>query len=448
MRPAPLCRLAALAAALLPALPAPAAQPPLLADAHVSAAQPAINFGGLPTLNVGGGATGLLRFDLATLPAGTTAAKVVKASLVLYVNRVGTPGAVELQAVNAPWSEAGVTAGTLPPLSGAGSGPLLPVAAAGQYLSVDVTALVKQWVGNPASNFGLAITPALAAPATVAFFDSKENTATGHVAQLDITLADQGAKGDPGPPGLPGLPGATGATGPKGDKGEPGPVGATGPAGPQGPQGVQGPPGPASGIVATVDMQFSQDDRQSWTRVANLGDDTCVNNIPLGFTYTGFGASTPTVSVSSNGILFLGQNCSIAFGNQALPWAGTNDAALFFFWDDLQAFDADQYLEYATLGNAPGRVFNLYYRMRLHDRTICSTNAINVMVSVHEASGLVKATYSGMSGCPSMRGASATLGMQTANLPGVGRKAFMVGFNSPVLDDNASRQTMSFHPPN
>ena len=448
MRPALVLGLAVLAATLLPAPPATAAQPPLLADAHVSAAQPTLNQGALPTLNVGGGATALLRFDLSGLPAGTTAAKVVKATLVLYVGRVGTPGAVELQAVNAGWTESGVTQATLPPLAGAGSGPVLPVAAAGQFVSADLTAQVRQWVGNPGANFGLAISPALAAPGTVVFFDSKENTATGHVALLDITLADQGAKGDPGPPGLPGATGATGATGPKGDRGDTGPVGATGPVGPQGPQGVQGPPGPASGIVATVDMQFSQDDRNSWTRVSSLGDDTCVNNIPLGFTYTGFGANTGTVSVSSNGILFLGQNCSISFGNQALPWPGTNDAALFFFWDDLQAFDADQFLEYATFGNAPGRVFNLYYRMRLHDRTICGTNVVNVMVSVHETSGLVKATYSGMSGCASIRGASATLGFQTANLPGVGRKAFMVGFNSPVLDDNASRQTMSFHPPN
>ena len=74
---------------------------PLTADSHVSTLLPAINFGGLPTLNVGGGSTALLRFDLAPLPAGTTAAKVVKATLVLFVNRVGTAGAVELQTVNA-----------------------------------------------------------------------------------------------------------------------------------------------------------------------------------------------------------------------------------------------------------------------------------------------------------------------------------------------------------
>jgi hypothetical protein len=63
---------------------------------------------------------------------------------------------------------------------------------------VDVTAQARQWVSNPGSNFGLALAPAPSAPGTVAFFDSKENTATGHVARLDLTLSDQGPQGLPG----------------------------------------------------------------------------------------------------------------------------------------------------------------------------------------------------------------------------------------------------------
>ena len=433
--------------AWLTAGPALALDAPLVADAYTSAAQPSINFGSLPNVNVGGGAFGLLRFDLGTLPAGATAAKVIKATLVLYVNRVGTAGAIDLHPVNGAWTEGTVTASSLPP-SGGNSLFGLPLPAAGSYMAVDVTPQVKSWVTNPATNFGWALAPALSAPATVAFFDSKENTATGHVARLDITLADQGPKGDPGPPGLPGIPGLPGSAGPKGDPGPAGPQGLQGVQGLQGLQGIQGPPGPASGIVATVDMQFNQASRSGWTRVETMSDDTCANNIPLGFTYTGFGANTTVVSVSSNGILFLGNNCSIAFTNQALPWAGTSNAALFFFWDDLQDFGTGEFIEYATFGTAPGRVFNLYFRARLHDQTRCGPDAVNVMISVHETSGLVKATYSGMTNCAAMRGAGATLGFQTANIPGTGRKAFMVGYNTPVLDNSASRQTMSFHPPN
>lgn len=259
-------------AAAVAAGPALALDAPVAADAYVSTSLPANNFGAQPTLNVGGGATSLLRFDLRTLPAAVTAAKVTKATLVLYVNRVGSPGAVDLHPVNGDWSEAGVTAPTLPAYGGS-SLYSLPVPAAGNYLAVDVTAQVKSWVNNPGTNFGWALAPALSAPATVAFFDSKENTATGHVARLDITLADQGPKGETGPAGPKGdtgpagmkgeagpqgpmgLQGPIGPIGPIGPKGDTGPVGMKGEAGPQGPmgpQGVRGDTGPmgASGVVS------------------------------------------------------------------------------------------------------------------------------------------------------------------------------------------------------
>lgn len=190
-------------------------------------------------------------------------------------------------------------------------------------------------------------------------------------------------------------------------------------------------------------MQHSIDDRTGWVHTENLGDDTCSTNIPLGFTYNGFGASVTTVSVSSNGVLFLGNNCNVSWTNATLPSFLSPDPALFFFWDDLQDFGSGEYFEYTTQGTAPGRVFNLYFRMRFHDPA-CGADPIQVMVSIHETSGLIKAVYSGFSTCANVRGASATLGMQTAG----GAKAFLVGYNSPVLDDNGGQQFMSFHPPN
>ena len=53
--------------------------------------------------------------------------------------------------------------------------------------------------------------------------------------------------------------------------------------------------------------------------VETLGDDNCWTNIPLGFTFNGFGASVAAISVSTNGVLFFGQNCSTAFFNSSLP---------------------------------------------------------------------------------------------------------------------------------
>src|SRR5271166_1508368 len=58
------------------------------ADAYVNSASPATNYGGLSNLYVGNGGTALIQFDLTSLPAGTTAAQIGKATLTIYVNRI------------------------------------------------------------------------------------------------------------------------------------------------------------------------------------------------------------------------------------------------------------------------------------------------------------------------------------------------------------------------
>ena len=77
----------------------------LVADAHVNSALPAVNSGAISNLNVGGGYTALLQFDLSTLPAGTTAAQVSKAMLRLYCNRMDTAGLVSVQPVSGTWGD-------------------------------------------------------------------------------------------------------------------------------------------------------------------------------------------------------------------------------------------------------------------------------------------------------------------------------------------------------
>ncbi|HEX2836952.1 MAG TPA: hypothetical protein VHN77_02370 [Phycisphaerales bacterium] len=253
-----------------------------------------------------------------------------------------------------------------------------------------------------------------------------------------------GATGAQGLQGAQGPQGATGATGPQGAQGPQGMTGATGATGAQGPQGAAGPQGPAGpvGTVVSVDAQFSQNDRVGWTHVEALGDDTCFPSIPLGFTFTGWGNPVSSVSVSSNGCLYFGNLCSTSFTNTALPTAITTNPVLAFFWDDLFDYGANEYLEYATFGTAPGRVFNLYFRNRLLS-SACGTDAVNVMISIHETSNLVRVTYSGMSGCLQMRGGAATIGLQGPN----GTDASLVSFNAPILDNDAPRQSVSFQPP-
>ncbi|HEX9198560.1 MAG TPA: DNRLRE domain-containing protein, partial [Acidobacteriaceae bacterium] len=229
------------------------AQAILAADAHVNSAIPAVNSGAISNLEVGGGYTTLLQFDLSLLPAGTTPAKVSRAVLRLYANRVTTPGLITFAPISASWGEYSVTYASLP-ATGSAAG-VVSVSQAGAFVAVDITSLVQSWIANPATNNGLA----LSAGTAMVQFDSKENDLTAHPATLDVELVDAGpagatgatgpagiagAQGPAGPTGPAGAPGAVGATGPAGAAGAKGATGATGPAGPSGPQGIPGPTGP------------------------------------------------------------------------------------------------------------------------------------------------------------------------------------------------------------
>jgi collagen type VII alpha len=243
---------------LVSSAPAWAVQATLVADAHVSGAQPSVNSGNLSNLNVGGGYTSLLQFDLGVLPAGTTAAQIARATLRLYVNRMDAAGSVSVGMVAGAWGEGAVTYATLPTM-GATVG-TIDVQAVDGFVTVDVTQAVQAWVGGVVANNGFVLT----AGSAVVQFDSKENDQTAHVAQLEIALAAGGAgsvgatgatgaigpagpQGVAGPMGLigpQGLTGAPGAVGPAGPVGSAGPIGATGPVGATGPIGAIGASGP------------------------------------------------------------------------------------------------------------------------------------------------------------------------------------------------------------
>jgi hypothetical protein len=218
---------------------------------------PSVNSGAISNLNVGGAYITFLQFDLSMLPSGTTASKVSRAVLRLYVNRVTTPGVVALAPVAGAWGEYSITYATEPAIGNAIG--QFSVSQAGTFIAIDVTSLVQGWITTPATNNGIALSAGTAA----AQFDSKENDQTAHPASLDIELIDAGpagatgATGPAGPSGAPGtagpigLTGAAGPIGPQGSTGATGPMGlqgptgATGPAGPQGSTGPMGPPGPA-----------------------------------------------------------------------------------------------------------------------------------------------------------------------------------------------------------
>jgi hypothetical protein len=78
-----------------------ATEAPLAADTCVTTVAPAANYGATVNLNVGSGATALLRFDLAALPERAMPSNLLKATLVLYVNGVGVAGSIDVGASSA-----------------------------------------------------------------------------------------------------------------------------------------------------------------------------------------------------------------------------------------------------------------------------------------------------------------------------------------------------------
>lgn len=209
-------------------------------DAHLSPASPATNFGALPQLSVGGGNQALLQFDLSMLPPGLDPNVVLRAHLVVFVNRVGAQGQLDVAPILTPWTESSVNESTKPAI-GSTIATSNIIAAANTYIQLDITSQLKSWIAAPFNAHGLALRAGAGTPGVAVFLDSKENTATSRPALIEIVFQGPagprgatGATGAVGAQGIPGATGARGATGAAGPQGVPGATGAQGPAGPVG----------------------------------------------------------------------------------------------------------------------------------------------------------------------------------------------------------------------
>ncbi len=197
-------------------------------DSMVNSGSAGTNYGASATVTlVSGKATGLVRFDLSSLPAGYTSGNVAKATLKLYVGSVTTAGSFNVDYITSSWNESTVTYSTQPSLGAtiAGSVPI-SLTQKNQYIQVDVTAAVGAWLDGTQQNYGLAL---VANAPLYAAFNSKESTTTSHAPELDIVFTGNGAQGPQGPEG---------PQGPQGPEGPQGPIGPAGPQGPTGPVGI------------------------------------------------------------------------------------------------------------------------------------------------------------------------------------------------------------------
>jgi hypothetical protein len=200
------------------------AGPVLLQDAYTAYGKKTLdqNYGNAAVLNVVHGEAAFLHFAVnAYFPEGTVGQDVAKATLKVFVNSVTAVGRFKVLAVNEPWTETGITAKNKPAIDTQviGSKPIGP-AADKQWISVDITPLVQNWVDGIRANHGVV----LVADKTISVaFDSKESTTSSHAPEIEIIMAKttgaMGLTGATGATGQQGLKGDTGATGPQGHKG-------------------------------------------------------------------------------------------------------------------------------------------------------------------------------------------------------------------------------------
>jgi len=135
--------------------------------------------------------TGLVRFDLSSVPSTFTGANVAKATLKLYVSAVTAPGSFNVDFVTGSWTEKTVNANTEPTIGSAiVSNVNLAAVNKGDYVLIDVTPALVAWLNGTETNNGLAL---VANSPLNASFDSKENTGASHPPELDVVFT--GASG-------------------------------------------------------------------------------------------------------------------------------------------------------------------------------------------------------------------------------------------------------------
>lgn len=162
----------------------------LVGDTYVTTVSPSSNFGGAAVLNVGGGASALVQFDLSnalsqllstTTVPGSAVPLIGRATLTVYANRAPASGNLSVAQNTMSWTENTVTSSTAPTTDPVATS--IAVSAPG-FVTLDITSIVQNWL-NGQANDGLTLT----CDTCVLVLDSKEATTTSHAAALDIDLA-------------------------------------------------------------------------------------------------------------------------------------------------------------------------------------------------------------------------------------------------------------------
>ena len=177
-------------------------------------------------------------------------------------------------------------------------------------------------------------------------------------------------------------------------------------------------------FTMAVNLGRSPDDIVLPIGINDVDDEVADVDLPFSVNYGGVAYNR--VRISTNGWIEFGNAVGDSdLSNDCLPTAVHAGPFVAAYWDDLRST-----IRWGTEGTAPNRVFAIYYDARLWNN---AGNNVDFTIEVHEGSGVINVRY--ISVAPAMIGQGATIGFQAAG--GAGAKAYPIGCNVSVLDDNS-----------
>lgn len=118
----------------------------------------------------------------------------------VYINSVYSPGALQWSTVQSDWTALGVSWANAPSVAPPFAGST-PVASGQQFVSLDITEQLRQWLDGGKANFGIAL---MAVNGGAFSLDAKESKGSAHSAWMDMDVSVAGPPGPIGPAGDPG----------------------------------------------------------------------------------------------------------------------------------------------------------------------------------------------------------------------------------------------------
>ncbi len=174
---------------------------------------------------------------------------------------------------------------------------------------------------------------------------------------------------------------------------------------------------------------FVCDDISATGTPTGLGDDDAIS-VPIGFSFTFYGAPFTDATINSNGSVRFGDPAEHSLSNDCLPTAlQATTNAIFAFWDDLDPGEPGAEVWYQTLGAPGDQRFVVQWDTPHYPG---GPDPIRVQVVLHEASGQVDVCYPDTTtvGDAGNLGAEATAGIQQNGMNG-----FQYSCNAPDLVD-------------